>query len=102
MMREGELDEDYCAIAEGEVVVTGRTVSKRSPGSRAAKVFGEIALIEDVPRTATVTTTKPTEVYRLAKEPLVLALTGHASAKRAASGVVSKRLDELSKAEQDS
>ncbi len=92
MMREGEVGEDYCAIAEGEVVVTrkGIEVARLTRGEG----FGEIALIEDVPRTATVTTTKPTEVYRLEKEPFVLALTGHASAKRAASGVVTKRLDE--------
>jgi MFS family permease len=93
MMREGDVGEDYCAIAAGEVVVTkkGVEVARLTRGEG----FGEIALIEDVPRTATVTTTRPTEVYRLAKEPFVLALTGHASAKRAASGVVSKRLDEL-------
>jgi len=93
MMREGEIGEDYCAIAEGEVAVTrgGQEVARLSRGEG----FGEIALIEDVPRTATVTTTRPTEVYRLAKEPFVLALTGHASAKRAASSVVTKRLDEL-------
>ena len=97
MMREGEVGEHYCAIASGEVAVTrgGKEVARLTRGEG----FGEIALIEDVPRTATVTTTQPTEVYDLEKEPFVLALTGHASARSAASGVVTKRLDELSKVE---
>jgi hypothetical protein len=97
MMREGEVGEHYCAIASGEVSVTraGKEVARLSRGEG----FGEIALIEDVPRTATVTAVRPTEVYCLEKEPFILALTGHPSAKRAASGVVTKRLDELSKAD---
>jgi MFS family permease len=97
MMREGEVGEHYCAIASGEVAVThgGKEVARLSRGEG----FGEIALIEDVPRTATVTATQPTEVYCLEKEPFVLALTGHTSARRAASSVVTRRLDELGKAE---
>ncbi|MEE4276575.1 MAG: MFS transporter [Thermoleophilia bacterium] len=96
MMREGEVGEHYCAIASGEVAVThgGKEVARLSRGEG----FGEIALIEDVPRTATVTATQPTDVYCLEKEPFVLALTGHATAKRAASSVVTKRLDELGRA----
>jgi len=97
MMREGEIGDHYCAIAEGEVAVShgGKEVARLTRGEG----FGEIALIEDVPRTATVTTTEPTELYCLQKEPFILALTGHASAKRAASSVITKRLDELSQAE---
>lgn len=97
MMREGEVGDHYCAIASGEVAVihAGQEVARLSRGEG----FGEIALIEDVPRTATVTATQPTEVYCLQKEPFVLALTGHTSARRAASSVVTRRLDELGKAE---
>ena len=57
--------------------------------------FGEIALIEDVPRTATVTATTDAELFSLTKEPFILALTGHAPAARAASDMVSRRLGEL-------
>jgi hypothetical protein len=97
MMREGEVGAHYCAIASGEVAVShaGTEVARLSRGEG----FGEIALIEDVPRTATVTATQPTEVYCLQKEPFVLALTGHTSARRAASSVVTRRLDELGRAE---
>ena len=57
--------------------------------------FGEIALIEDVPRTATVTALTDAELFSLEKEPFILALTGHAPAARAAGDMVSQRLGEL-------
>ena len=97
VMCEGEEGDFYCAIAEGEVDVThaGRQVARLTRGEG----FGEIALIEEVPRTATVTATVPTEVYCLQKAPFILALTGHAPAKTAATSVITKRRDELQAAE---
>ena len=97
VMCEGEEGDFYCAIAEGEVEVThaGRPVARLTRGEG----FGEIALIEEVPRTATVTATRPTEVYCLQKAPFILALTGHATAKSTASSVIAKRRDELQAAE---
>ncbi len=93
VMCEGEEGDFYCAIAEGEVEVehSGREVARLTRGEG----FGEIALIKDVPRTATVVTTRETQVYCLQKEPFVVALTGHLPARDAARDVVSGRLDEL-------
>jgi CRP-like cAMP-binding protein len=98
-MCEGEEGDFYCAIAEGEVEVThaGHSVARLTRGEG----FGEIALIEEIPRTATVTATVPTEVYCLQKAPFILALTGHATAKSTASSVIAKRRDELQAAEGD-
>ncbi len=93
VIREGEAGDRFYAIATGELRVTkaGREVSTLRRGDG----FGEIALIEDVPRTATVTATTDAELFSLTKEPFVLALTGHAPAARAAGDMVSQRLGEL-------
>ena len=40
-------------------------------------VFGELALILDVPRTATVTATEPLVLRTLAREPFLAAVTGN-------------------------
>ena len=80
---------------EVEVSHAGRAVTRLTRGEG----FGEIALLEEVPRTATVIATEPTEVYCLQKAPFILALTGHATAKSTASSVIAKRRDELQAAE---
>lgn len=92
VMCEGEDGDFYCAVVEGEVEVShaGQAVARLSRGEG----FGEIALIEDLPRTATVTAVQPTEVYCLEQAPFILALTCHAAARTAAS-VTAKRRDEL-------
>jgi len=52
VIREGEPGFDFFVIAEGEADVrrAGRKVSSMGPG----EFFGEIALVADVPRTATI------------------------------------------------
>ena len=93
VIREGDEGDRFYAIAQGEVRVTkqGHEVAVLHRGDG----FGEIALIEDVPRTATITALTDAHLYSLEKEPFVLALTGHASASHVAGDVVTRRLDEL-------
>lgn len=57
--------------------------------------FGEIALIQDVPRTAAVVALTDVSLYLLKKEPSVLALTGHAPVARAAGDLEAQGLEEL-------
>jgi CRP-like cAMP-binding protein/Zn-dependent protease len=66
VIREGDVGDDFFAIASGQVeVVKGkRRTATLGPGA----YFGEVALLEDVPRTATVRTMTPVRAYRLDRE----------------------------------
>jgi MFS family permease len=90
---EGEKGDFYFAIADGEVEVKylGETVARLTRGEG----FGEIALIRDMPRMATVLTTRETKICCLQKEPFILALTGHLPTSNAAGDIVVRRLDRL-------
>ena len=93
IMREGELGDRYYAIADGEVVVShaGQDVATLRRGDG----FGEIALLDEVPRTATVMAATDAQLYALEKGPFVFAVTGHPAAERAAGELKSRRLEEL-------
>ena len=67
---EGDVAETFCVIHSGELLVTqrntyggGRTLGVRKPG----EVFGEIGLLEDVPRTASVTALTHVQLFVLGK-----------------------------------
>ena len=57
LIREGERGREFLVVVEGTVSVTKRGKKVRDLG--AGDFIGEIALISDVPRTATVTATSP-------------------------------------------
>ena len=57
LIREGERGREFIVIADGTVRVTRKGKQLRDLGAGA--FIGEIALVADVPRTATVTATSP-------------------------------------------
>jgi CRP-like cAMP-binding protein len=59
---------------------------------RAGDGCGEIALLRDVPRTATVTVTADAEVFDLDRESFLEAVSGSASSLSAANAFVTGRI----------
>jgi CRP-like cAMP-binding protein len=53
---------------------------------------GEIALLRDLPRTATVIARTPATVYQLSRGPFLTAVLGHAATHRQAGRIADARL----------
>ncbi len=93
VIREGDRGDCYYAVADGELAVSRRGTLQRLVAH--GDGFGEIALIRDVPRQATVTTVSDTLLYSLEKESFLEAVTGHAPAFSAARTVITRHLGEV-------
>ncbi len=89
IVREGEPGDRFFVVRSGQVSILGRTFG---PG----EAFGEIALLRDVPRTATAMAVTDVELVALEREPFVAAVTGHAPSAAAADTVIAARLGSLS------
>jgi MFS family permease len=90
IFRQGEPGDRYYLVeaGEAEVSVDGRVASRLGPGEG----FGEIALLRDIPRTATVTATSEVRLRALDRDDFISAVTGHSASASAAEAVVADRL----------
>jgi MFS family permease len=84
VIREGDVGDSYYAISAGEVEVTQRGVHLRR--MRRGDGVGEIALLADVPRSASVVAIEPTRVLAIPRESFLLAVTGNDASLSAAWG----------------
>jgi MFS family permease len=90
VLREGEDSDRFFVIESGLVEVTQDSVVLRQEGP--GEFFGEIGLLRDVPRTATVTAVEDTVLMALDRDDFLAAVTGQSDSFRAADDVVSLRL----------
>ncbi len=89
-MREGDPGDAYMVIETGEAEVSrfGQIIGTLGPGDG----LGEIALLHDVPRTASVIALTPIDGFSLASDSFLEAVTGHAASYDTARAIASDRL----------
>jgi MFS family permease len=86
----GEAGRHFYVIATGRAAVEldDGTTRELGPGD----FFGEIALLRDVPRTATVRALEALRIYAVERDEFIAAVTGHAPTLAAAESIVTSRL----------
>jgi MFS family permease len=90
IVRQGESGDRFYLVKDGalDVYVDGELVQSLEPGGS----FGEIALLRDVPRTATVRARTDVVLYALDRRHFLAAVTGFGPSLSAAEGVIGMRL----------
>lgn len=90
VLREGQDSDRFYVFESGLVEVTqnGAVLRQERPGD----FFGEIGLLRDVPRTATITAVEDTTLRALEREDFLAAVTGQRDSRLAADEVITRRL----------
>jgi MFS family permease len=89
VIQAGEIGDKFYVVAEGELDIDadgGRATAS------AGDYFGEIALLRDVPRTATVTARTESLLYALPRSAFLAAVTSHSAAYEAGQDIAQTRL----------
>jgi CRP-like cAMP-binding protein len=92
VVRAGDIGDRFYIVRDGELDVEIDDLHKTARGT---DYFGEIALLRDVPRTATVTARVDSHLYALQRADFLAAVTGHSAAHTAGQAVVDARLRQL-------
>ena len=89
VVAEGETSNRFYVIESGEVEITqeGRLLRREGVGD----VFGEIGLLRDVPRTATVTAVDDVELLTLSREEFLSLMAGEDRVRSLASDLATRR-----------
>jgi predicted MFS family arabinose efflux permease len=93
VVRRGDTGDLFYVIAKGHVEVSenGRPIAQLGSGD----YFGEIALLNNVPRVATCTATTDTDLYTLERERFLSAVTGNRASAEEIKAVVDTRLTQV-------
>jgi MFS family permease len=94
VFRQGDAGELFYVVESGrcEISIDGEKVREAGPGG----AFGEIALLRDVPRTATVVAVRHTRLLSLERDEFIAAVTGYAPSRDAADALIGARLASVS------
>jgi CRP/FNR family transcriptional regulator, cyclic AMP receptor protein len=94
LCKEGDTGQEFFVIVEGEIDITkgGKLVAQRDGG----EFVGEIALLENVPRTATVTATTPLRLFVLTRQDFRRLVDANPSVEQKIMRALARRVVELS------
>jgi MFS family permease len=93
VIRAGEVGDRFYIVGDGELDIFAEGLHRTA---QQADYFGEIALLRDVPRTATVKATVDSQLYALQRDDFLEAVTGVEAAHAAGHAVAEERLAQLS------
>ena len=93
IFRQGDHGDLFYLVESGlcDISIDGERVATAGPGDG----FGEIALLHDIPRTATVTAVEDTKLQSLERDDFIAAVTGHAPSREAADAMIGSRLSSV-------
>ena len=89
VIREGDPGDRFYIVADGDFEVVGESLQVAAP---AGDYFGEIALLRDVPRTATVRAVVDSQLFALERGDFLAAVTGHSDVRAAGEAIAAERL----------
>jgi MFS family permease len=89
VIRAGETGDRFYIVRDGELEISA---PGRNASAHQGDYFGEIALLRDVPRTATIKARVATRLYALQREDFLAAVTGHQAAHAAGQAITEERL----------
>ena len=94
LCKEGETGQEFFVIVDGEVDVTknGKRLARRAAG----EFFGEIALLEETPRMATVTARTPLRFFVLTRKDFRQLIRDNPGVERKVLRALARRLVEVS------
>ena len=93
VIRAGDTGDQFYIVGHGELEVVGAGVhTTASDGD----YFGEIALLRDVPRTATVRALTDSHLYAMSREDFLAAVTAHVGVRAAGEAVADERQGRVS------
>jgi CRP-like cAMP-binding protein len=94
VIREGDVGDRFYIVVHGELEAVAPGVHTTAA---AGDYFGEIALIRDVPRTATVTALVDSQLYAMDRNDFLAAVTSHSGVRAAGEAVVEERQPNLAR-----